>query len=84
MVSTSDTTFENAVRKVLSEKLASVERGLVEGSPQTLEKYRELVGERRGLHLAFEACDEARRLLFGEPPKTDAETRKRMAHQGVV
>jgi hypothetical protein len=86
MASYADTVFENEVRKILGDKLAHLMRAAAEGTPQTLDKYREMVGEIRGVQVALDACDEARRLIVGEEPKTDALTRRRMATRdmGVV
>ena len=80
MASYSDTVFENEVRKLISDKLTGSVTAVADGTATTsIEAYREQVGFIRGLRFALEACAEAHRLLAGEPPKTDAETRRKMA-----
>ena len=86
MASFADTVFENEVRKLLNDKGDAESRAVLAGTPQTIEQYREQVGYLRGLKDALKFCDEARRLIAGEPPKTDPETRKKMATKvdGVI
>lgn len=86
MASYADTVFENEVRKLLNDKGDAESRAVLNGTPQTIEQYREQVGYLRGLKDALKMCDEARRLISGEPPKTDPETRKKMATKvdGVI
>ena len=80
MASYTDTVFENEVRKVISEKLTGSVTAVADGTAaESIEAYREQVGFIRGLRFALDACGEAHRLLAGEPPKQDAETRRKMA-----
>ena len=77
MASFADTTFEVEIRKVLNSKIAASTKAIVDGI--AVEHYREEVGYLRGLNDALDACDEARRLIAGEPPKSDTATRRQMA-----
>lgn len=77
MASFADTTFEQEVRKVLNAAIAKATEAVVEGVAEG--HYREQVGYLRGLREGLNACDEARRLIAGEPPKNDAATRRAMA-----
>ena len=79
MASFADTTFENEARKVLNDKLRTLIEWVADGGPQTIEAYREAAGEIKGLKVALEACNEARRLIAGEEPHADALSRRRMA-----
>jgi hypothetical protein len=77
MASFADTTFENEVRKILNAAIEAETKAVVDGIAP--EHYREAVGLIRGLKEALNACDQARRLIAGEPPKTDPGTRRAMA-----
>lgn len=77
MPSYADTVFEKEVRRILDERMLRLSLAVARGEPQTNDAYRERVGEIRGIETALKACDEARRLIAGEPPADLHDTRRK-------
>lgn len=78
MASYADTIFENETRKQLAAKLDKLIDGVTNGVPKDFAQYREMVGEIRGCRDGLAACDEARRLIAGEPAHAPTFDRSRI------
>ena len=78
MASYADTIFENETRKQLAAKLERLVDAVADGAPQDYAAYREMVGEIRGCRDGLAACDEARRLIAGEPAHAPTFDRSRI------
>lgn len=50
--------FEHVLRRLIDAEISDLSEGIVRGVFDTLESYREHVGEVRGLKIALSLCDE--------------------------